>query len=583
MQSALMRTDKALLLVALQIAGANIDRPNSIRCPFHDDRTPSAGVYLEKDGHWAFKCHGCGFQGDLFDVRSKANGTSVADELRSVNDDPPAPMKPKFVHATLNDISTPGKREACYTYANPQTVAVEMAVIRWVDSSGKKKFLQCRPVDGGFVCEAPPKPWPIYNRARVAKAGTVVVVEGEKCVHSLHQAGFVATTSPGGAGKAQYADWSPLAGKRVILWPDNDSPDDKGVRKGIAHMHDVRRELEGLNPKPTVLWLDPDALDLPDKGDVVDFIASGRDVLDALSLAQSTGAAAEVKALIDDTASGRRRAIEWPWPVLSFYTKALYPQTITLLCGDPGCAKSFMILQSAIYWHENNVPVALLELEEPRAWHNLRALALRSGVKEILNDAWVRDKAGEAQHVYELHQDFLDSFGHCIHDAQEQFTLDDVTKWIAARAMEGARIIVVDPITAVATPDKQWIADAKFVIEAKKIVEQFDCSLILVTHPRKGIKGGSQLEDMAGGAAYARFAQCVLWLKRHRPLRECTVKRSSALGGIREVVSVDRTLSICKARHGNGTGLELAFHFEGESLSFQDCGVIVKDESHESN
>lgn len=82
MNSNTIRRERGPLLDALRDAGADVARPNSMRCPFHDDANPSAGIYADA-GVWRFKCHGCGFGGDVFDVRARLSGRSVADELRS--------------------------------------------------------------------------------------------------------------------------------------------------------------------------------------------------------------------------------------------------------------------------------------------------------------------------------------------------------------------------------------------------------------------------------------------------------------------------------------------------------------------
>ncbi len=42
------------------------ERYKSFRCPLHDDRHPSAGLYQTKSGNWRFKCHGCGLNFDAF-------------------------------------------------------------------------------------------------------------------------------------------------------------------------------------------------------------------------------------------------------------------------------------------------------------------------------------------------------------------------------------------------------------------------------------------------------------------------------------------------------------------------------------
>lgn len=580
MNAQTLRSSKSELLAALQKLGAETSRPAAIRCPFHDDSHPSSGVY-EDAGVWRFKCHGCGFLGDVFDVLAKLNNSSSKLEYAKANgqegatklDHPPATVYPSL-DAITKDF---GNVEAVYTYTNPDTSAPEMSVIRWRDTEGNKKFIQCHPTPAGWIKQAPPKPWPIYNRKRVAGAPEVFVVEGEKCVHALQRAGYIATTNPGGAGKAKYADWSMLAGKTVYLWPDNDHANDKGVRTGIAHMRDVMRVLEEITPRPRIMWIDPDRLGLPDKGDAADFLAAGRIMAEVINVAASTGASAEVKQLIDDTASGRRRSIEWPWKPVGQKTRALLPQTITLLCGDPGSAKSFLLMQAAIHWHAKGLNVALLELEETRRWHMLRALAICSGAKMILDDEWVREHADEASFIAEEHEQFIDSFGQCVHEGGETIDYDGVVKWIAARAESGCRIIAVDPITAVTPNEKPWIADGKFVREVKQIVDQFECSVILVTHPKKGGKGASMMEDMAGGAAYSRFSQTILWLEHHIPRKECTVQTNTAFGRTTDHIEADRTMKILKARNGDGTGMEMAFVFEGDKLSFNYCGVVVKD------
>ena len=122
--------------------------------------------------------------------------------------------------------------DTVYQYVHPDTSKVEMIVLRMVKPDGDKDFRQARPEGSGFVQQAPAKPWPLYNRARIRNADTIVVVEGEKCVHALHNCGIVAITSPAGAGKARHADWTPLAGKNCVLWPDKDE-------SGRAHMKDA--------------------------------------------------------------------------------------------------------------------------------------------------------------------------------------------------------------------------------------------------------------------------------------------------------------------------------------------------------
>lgn len=91
---------------------------------------------------------------------------------------------------------------------------------------------------------------------------TVYLVEGEWCADHMHKLGLLATTS-GGAGSVASADWHPLAGRQVVIWPDND---DAGAEFALAAVDQLTKE--GCD----VRWIDVGALDLPDKGDVVDWL-----------------------------------------------------------------------------------------------------------------------------------------------------------------------------------------------------------------------------------------------------------------------------------------------------------------------
>ena len=73
-----------------------------------------------------------------------------------------------------------------------------------------------------------PSPRPLYGLDALATRpkAPVVVTEGEKAADAAARLlpGFAVVTSPNGSKSAGKADWSPLAGRRVILWPDADAP-----------------------------------------------------------------------------------------------------------------------------------------------------------------------------------------------------------------------------------------------------------------------------------------------------------------------------------------------------------------------
>ena len=98
-----------------------------------------------------------------------------------------------------------------------------IAVVYRYDPPGRKK--EFRPWDARRRKTAPPDPRPLYNQPGIAGAAQVVLVEGEKCAQALIDAGITATTAMHGANApVEKTDWSPLAGKAVLIWPDRDKP-----------------------------------------------------------------------------------------------------------------------------------------------------------------------------------------------------------------------------------------------------------------------------------------------------------------------------------------------------------------------
>ncbi|WP_066451880.1 toprim domain-containing protein [Halomonas chromatireducens] len=92
----------------------------------------------------------------------------------------------------------------------------------------------------------------------------VFLVEGEKDVHRLEQLGILATCNAGGAGKWTDEHSRHLAGRRVVILPDNDEP-------GIDHARKVKASLEAAEAEVLVVLL----RNLPEKGDVSDWLDAG--------------------------------------------------------------------------------------------------------------------------------------------------------------------------------------------------------------------------------------------------------------------------------------------------------------------
>lgn len=78
-------------------------------------------------------------------------------------------------------------------------------------------------------------PRPLYGLDRLRPGHPVLIVEGEKCADAAHEvfgAQLDVVSWPGGGKAADKADWSVLAGRKVLIWPDCDAQLPKGVAEG---------------------------------------------------------------------------------------------------------------------------------------------------------------------------------------------------------------------------------------------------------------------------------------------------------------------------------------------------------------
>ena len=100
------------------------------------------------------------------------------------------------------------------------------------------------------------------------KSAIVWLCEGERDTETLRELGFVATTSPGGAGKFKDCFALQLQGRRVVCLPDND---DSG-RQHIAEAYCMTKPL-AVDFRMIELW--KTWTEMPEGGDVTDWLERG--------------------------------------------------------------------------------------------------------------------------------------------------------------------------------------------------------------------------------------------------------------------------------------------------------------------
>ncbi|MCD8088678.1 MAG: AAA family ATPase [Oscillospiraceae bacterium] len=214
------------------------------KCPAHDDQHQSLSVGEGKDGRLLVRCHaGC-------------SATSVMEALG---------LKTADLFPEEETASRPADKwpEAEYIYPGG---TVKKVKIRQADGG---KFFYWQHLENGRWAKGRGSEAMLYCRRELDKEGLALLVEGEKDVDTLHDLGLCGVSLPDGAKskwRPEYAD--ALTGKICCILPDNDKP-------GREYAEMLASELSGRAESVKVIDLTALWPDMPEHGDVSDYLASG--------------------------------------------------------------------------------------------------------------------------------------------------------------------------------------------------------------------------------------------------------------------------------------------------------------------
>jgi len=228
------------------------------------------------DGNGTWFCSHCGGRdgsgggGTGMSLLMRVKGWEFKEAARAVEDylgvpqptrktvTPKQPIKPPIDAAppALDGAS----RQWCYTDA----VGEPLFWIQRVDRGNGDKWFRPKTWDGAsWQATGWPTPRPVYNLAALHARpdAQVIVCEGEKAADRAQELfpQLVAIAWPNGAQSVAKVDWSPLAGRSILLWPDNDDQGRDAMAKVAALIQDPAKLLTIDAP--------PDA---PDKWDIAD-------------------------------------------------------------------------------------------------------------------------------------------------------------------------------------------------------------------------------------------------------------------------------------------------------------------------
>jgi|GEM_PF-912429 len=255
-------------------------------CPFHAEDTPSFTLFVGQDGTERFFCFGCGEKGDVLDFVQKVKGVNLPEAIRILDgrDNSRPNVKPREIQARnvyegITPVEPPsdalqvgarirlynpkrkGERSEWGGFAPSMVFPYRQAdgslfgyVLRHDLPDGGKEtpmvMFVCLPDGTETWCRFPfPKPRPLYGLDAIGDR-QVLIVEGEKCRDKLRRASARTVISwAGGTQGVRHTDWTPLAGRDVIIWPDFDGP-------GIATAMEIAATLTGLGARVRFVGLE---------------------------------------------------------------------------------------------------------------------------------------------------------------------------------------------------------------------------------------------------------------------------------------------------------------------------------------
>jgi len=375
-----------------------------------------------------------------------------------------------------------------------------LRVGRWNLPDGSKSMRPIHCVANGWSVGDPSGPLPLYRGDALPPAGPVYVVEGEKCADIAAGIGLPAVASAHGSAAAGKTDWQPLAGRDVVILPDNDTP-------GRKYSADVVAILAALSPPARVKILNLPGL--PPGGDIEQFDAAIGGTAEATrtaieELATKTSWLESDGPILTCLADVQSKPLAWLWP------GRIPLGRITLLVGRPGEGKSFFTIDAAARvttgtpWPDGSpCPRGSVLLicgeDDPGDTIRPRLDAHRADCRQVhlLSMVQWRDEKGERH--------------------ERMFTLEDVrAAEIALQKLPGCRLIIVDPIGSFlgGSTDAHRDNEVRGVLSpVAKLAEKYGPAVLIVAHRRKS--GGGFADDTAlGSRAFTGIARVVHHLSR---------------------------------------------------------------------
>jgi len=388
--------DRVLAESGVKLIGEG--RQPKAKCPFHKDGKASMSINLD-EGVW--KCFACNIGGSVIDFIARRDG--------------------KTIGAVMNELG--GNGNGSSNGHPPSEHSKIVVTYDYTDESGRLLYQVCRmdPKDfrqrhpngkGGWEWNMKGIRRVLYGLPKIlkSKSETVWVAEGEKDCLNLQKLGLVATTNVGGAGKWMDAYSQTLAGKEVVLCPDNDAP-------GMKHMDQV---LESVAPFAKVVR--KVTVPKPHK-DISDYLSTFKDPESMFSAVTALvedatvftkGISIPVYGMKDLEAKYRKEVNRSAthsldlavWlPGLANYVRPIIPGEMVLVVADTGVGKTAILQNIARCAYPLKTLLFELELPDTLTYERFVAMATKTDGELVYNAyktgnrvAW--EATGELDHIF---------------------------------------------------------------------------------------------------------------------------------------------------------------------------------------
>jgi hypothetical protein len=455
--------------------------------------------------------------------------------------------------------------------------------------NGEKWIRPMRWNGHAFVIGEPPAPpggkllYGLADLQALEDNDWVMVVEGENKVDALSRIDLIAVTS-GSADSADAADWSPLHGRHVLCWSDNDAA-------GRRYVEAVAKQLRGI--AASVEWIDVAALGLPVKGDCVDWLTMHPDAdaetvwalpRMAPSEPPSRAPPPERSTLAPVVAAPRpiddgprvilRRGsdvepepVDWLWPGW------LAAGKLHLIGGVPGTGKTTMaaglaaIVTCGSRWPDGS----RARIGSVVIWSG------EDGNKDVLNPR-LRAAGADMDRVHIVER---------VMDRGESYPFDPARDMDllrnALQAIPDVRLIVVDPLSSAVAGDSHKNAEVRRGLQPLvDMADERGCAVVGITHFSKGTSGRDPLERITGSLAFGALARIVLVAARQeadedRPARNVLLRAKSNLGPDGGGFAYD----LQQAPLPTHPGVTASFVTWGETIEGTARAVLAEAEAHD--